>query len=178
MRKLKNEELNRLSVEDYKSSRKSKLILILDNIRSLNNIGSVFRTADAFRIQKIYLCSITAQPPHRDIQKTALGATDSVEWAYDKETLNVVEKLKQNGIKILSIEQADESCMLQDFKFESDETYAMIFGNEVKGVQQAVIDQSDEVLEIPQFGTKHSVNISVSVGICCWQFVQSSNFRG
>jgi len=176
MRKLKNEELNRLSVEDYKSSSKANLILILDNIRSLNNIGSVFRTADAFRIQKIYLCGITAQPPHRDIQKTALGATDSVEWVYDKETLNVVEKLKQNGIKILSIEQADKSCMLQDYTFNPDETYAMIFGNEVKGVQQAVIDQSDVVLEIPQFGTKHSVNISVSVGICCWQYIQSSYF--
>ncbi len=170
MRKLKNEELNRLSVEEYQSVEKAKLILILDNIRSLNNIGSVFRTADAFRIQKIYLCGITAQPPHRDIQKTALGATDSIEWAYAKETLNIVEKLKQNGTKILSIEQADDSCMLQYYNFNPNETYAMVFGNEVKGVQQTVIDHSDEVLEIPQFGTKHSVNISVSTGICCWTY--------
>ena len=170
MRKLKNEELNRLSVEDYQSAEKSNLILILDNIRSLNNIGSVFRTADAFRIQKIYLCGITAQPPHRDIQKTALGATDSVEWAYDNETLHVVEKLKAKGIKILSIEQADQSCMLQEFDFKPDETYAMVFGNEVKGVQQTIIDESDAVIEIPQFGTKHSVNISVSTGICCWAY--------
>lgn len=177
MRKLKNEELNRLSVEDYKTSEKAKLILILDNIRSLNNIGSVFRTADAFRIQKIYLCGITAQPPHRDIQKTALGATDSVEWAYEEETLSVVEKLKHDDITILSIEQADKSCMLQDYHYDPHKTYAMIFGNEVKGVQQAVIDVSDEVIEIPQFGTKHSVNISVSVGICCWQFIQDSRFK-
>lgn len=175
MRKLKNEELNRLSVEEYKSAKKSNLILILDNIRSLNNIGSVFRTADAFRIQKIYLCGITAQPPHRDIQKTALGATDSVEWAYSKETQNIVEKLKQDGVKILSVEQADNSCMLQDYNFYPNETYAMVFGNEVKGVQQAVIDQSNDVLEIPQFGTKHSVNISVSVGICCWQYFAKAN---
>ena len=173
MRKLKNEELDRLSVEDYKLADKAKLILILDNIRSLNNIGSVFRTADAFRIQKIYLCGITAKPPHRDIQKTALGATDSVDWAYAKETIDVVNDLKQQGVKILSIEQAEDSCMLQDFKFNPDETYAMIFGHEVQGVQQAVIDKSDDVIEIPQFGTKHSVNISVSVGICCWQYFYS-----
>lgn len=170
MRKLKNEELNRLSVDEYKTAEKSNLILILDNIRSLNNIGSVFRTADAFRIQKIYLCGITAQPPHRDIQKTALGSTDSVAWEYAEQTLNVVNKLQQNGIKILSIEQADESCMLQDFNFHPNETYAMVFGNEVKGVQQTVIDESDAVIEIPQFGTKHSVNISVSTGICCWTY--------
>lgn len=170
MRKLKNEELDRLSVEEYKSAEKSNLILILDNIRSLNNIGSVFRTADAFRIQKIFLCGITAKPPHRDIQKTALGATDSVEWAYEKETKDVLEKLKSKGVNILSIEQADKSCMLQDYKFNPNKTYAMVFGHEVQGVQQSIIDKSDAVIEIPQFGTKHSVNISVSVGICCWQY--------
>lgn len=170
MRKLKNEELDRLSVEEYKSAEKSNLILILDNIRSLNNIGSVFRTADAFRIQKIFLCGITAKPPHRDIQKTALGATDSVEWTYEKETKDVLEKLKSKGVNILSIEQADKSCMLQDYKFNPNKTYAMVFGHEVQGVQQSIIDKSDAVIEIPQFGTKHSVNISVSVGICCWQY--------
>lgn len=168
MRKLKNEELDRLSIEEYKSAEKSNLILILDNIRSLNNIGSVFRTADAFRIQKIFLCGITAKPPHRDIQKTALGATDSVDWEYVKEILDVVKTLKSKGVKILSIEQAENSTMLQDFMFKSSETYAMVFGHEVNGVQQVVINTSDYVIEIPQFGTKHSLNVSVSVGICCW----------
>ena len=172
MRKLKNEELDRLSVEEYKSADKAKLILILDNIRSLNNIGSVFRTADAFLIQKIYLCGITAKPPHRDIQKTALGSTDSVDWTYVRETLDAVNDLKKQGVKIISVEQAENSCMLQDYEFNPNETYAMIFGHEVQGVQQAVIDKSDSVIEIPQFGTKHSVNISVSVGICCWQYFQ------
>lgn len=175
MRKLKNEELNRLSVEDYKSAEKSNLILILDNVRSLNNIGSVFRTADAFRIQKIFLCGITAKPPHRDIQKTALGATDSVDWEYADDTLEVVNKLKKQDVKILSIEQAEDSTMLQDFQFRPLETYAMVFGHEVKGVQQKVVKKSDAVIEIPQFGTKHSVNISVSVGICCWAYFEKYN---
>lgn len=172
MRKLKNEELDRLEVTEYKAADKANLIIILDNIRSLNNVGSVFRTADAFRIQKIYLCGITAKPPHREIQKTALGATDSVDWHYAKETLEVVKNLKQNNVEIISIEQADKSCMLQDFQFNSKKTYAMIFGHEVKGVQQNVIDESNAVIEIPQFGTKHSVNISVSVGICCWTYYE------
>jgi len=175
MRKLKNEELDRLSVEEYKSVEKSKLILILDNIRSLNNIGSVFRTADAFRIQHIYLCGITAQPPHREIQKTALGSTDSVSWSYAEDTIQVVNDLKVKGVKILSIEQAENSTMLQDFKFDPKKTYAMIFGHEVKGVQQEVVNASDEVIEIPQYGTKHSVNISVSVGICCWSYFEKNN---
>jgi len=170
MQKLKNEELNRLSVEDYKSAKKSNLILILDNVRSLNNIGSVFRTADAFRVQKIFLCGITAKPPHRDIQKTALGATDSVDWGYVKNTLDLVNKLKGKGVNIISIEQAENSTMLQDFEFKPSETYAMVFGHEVKGVQQKVINQCDAVIEIPQFGTKHSLNVSVSVGICCWAY--------
>lgn len=174
MRKLKNEELNRLSVEDYKTAEKSNLILILDNIRSLNNIGSVFRTADAFRIQKIFLCGITAKPPHRDIQKTALGATDSVNWEYAKETLDVVKTLKSKGVKIISIEQAENSIMLNDFEFKASETYAMVFGHEVKGVQQKVVDESDAVIEIPQFGTKHSFNISVSVGICIWRYYEQT----
>ena len=172
MRKLKNEELDRLSVDEFKSAPKSNLILILDNIRSLNNIGSVFRTADAFRVQHIYLCGITARPPHKDIQKTALGATDSVSWSYAKDTLDVVDNLKKKGIKILSIEQAEDSIMLQDFKFNSGNTYAMVFGHEVKGVSQDVVNQSDAVIEIPQFGTKHSVNISVSAGICCWAYYE------
>jgi len=172
MRKLKNEELNRLSVEEYKSVEKSSLILILDNIRSLNNIGSVFRTADAFRIKKIFLCGITAKPPHRDIQKTALGATDSVEWEHAENTIEVIQKLQKEDVKILSIEQAEKSTKLQDFDFYAEETYAMVFGHEVKGVQQEVVNQSNTVIEIPQFGTKHSFNISVSVGICCWRYYE------
>jgi len=172
MRKLKNEELDRLTVEEFKSASKSNLILILDNIRSLNNIGSVFRTADAFRIKHIYLCGITAKPPHKDIQKTALGATDSVSWSYAKDTLEVVKDLKAKGTTILSIEQAEQSTMLQNASFDDDKTYAMVFGHEVKGVSQEVVNKSDAVLEIPQFGTKHSVNISVSVGICCWAFYE------
>jgi tRNA G18 (ribose-2'-O)-methylase SpoU len=174
MRKLKNEELERLSVEEYKSADKSNLILILDNIRSLNNIGSVFRTADAFRVKKIYLCGITAKPPHRDIQKTALGATDSVDWEYAENTLDVVLKLKREGINVLSIEQAENSIMLQNYEFQPSETYAMVFGHEVKGVQQKVVNASDAVIEIPQFGTKHSLNISVSVGICSWRYYEQT----
>lgn len=172
MRKLKNEELDRLTLEEFKTASKSNLILILDNIRSLNNIGSVFRTADAFRVKHIYLCGITAKPPHKDIQKTALGATDSVSWTYAKDTLKVVNELKLKGIKIASIEQAEQSTMLQDAEFNPDDTYAIVFGHEVKGVSQDVVDQSDAVIEIPQFGTKHSVNISVSVGICCWAYYE------
>lgn len=172
MRKLKNEELDRLEVSEYKSAEKANLIIILDNVRSLNNVGSVFRTADAFRIQKIFLCGITAKPPHREIQKTALGSTDSVEWEYVKNTLELVTKLQKEGVEVISIEQVEGSTMLQDFKFNPSERYAMVFGHEVKGVQQEVVDQSDAVIEIPQFGTKHSVNISVSMGICCWAYFE------
>ncbi len=172
MRKLKNEELQRLSVEDFKASEKSNLIIVLDNIRSLNNIGSVFRTADAFRVKHIYLCGITAKPPHKDIQKTALGATDSVSWSYSNDTLEVIKQLKESDVTVLSIEQAENSTMLQDCKFHADTTYAMVFGHEVKGVDQTIVNKSDAVVEIPQFGTKHSVNISVSVGICCWAFYE------
>ena len=168
MKKLKNSELNRLDVAGFKQAEKMPIIIILDNIRSLNNIGSVFRTADAFLIQKIYLCGITARPPHKDIHKTALGATDSVEWAYEAHTEKLVAKLKQEGVKIVSIEQVENATMLQDFKPEKKVTYAFVFGNEVKGVQQSIVDASDICLEIPQFGTKHSLNISVSAGVVMW----------
>jgi len=170
MRKLKNSELNRLTTEDFKRAEKTPLIVILDNIRSLNNIGSVFRTADAFRIEKIYLCGITAKPPHKDIHKTALGATDSVDWEYVENTLEIVEKLKSQNIKVLSIEQVENSIKLQECRPVKGQKYALIFGNEVKGVQQDVVDASDACIEIPQFGTKHSLNISVSVGIVLWDF--------
>jgi len=167
-RKLKNSELDRINPEEYKASEKTPLIIILDNIRSLNNIGSVFRTADAFLVKKIYLCGITAQPPHKDIQKTALGATDSVEWEYAENTLDVVSKLKSEGVFVVSIEQAELAVNLNDFSIQKEMTYAVIFGNEVKGVQQKVVSASNAVIEIPQFGTKHSLNISVSVGVVVW----------
>lgn len=168
MRKLKNNELNRLSIEDFKSVEKTPIVIILDNIRSLNNIGSVFRTSDAFLIEKIYLCGITATPPHKDIHKTALGSTDTVAWKYVENTIDLIEKLKSQNIKICAIEQAEQSTMLDAFSPKKDTTYALVFGNEVKGVSQQVVSASDMVLEIPQFGTKHSLNISVSAGIVIW----------
>ncbi|WP_027137732.1 RNA methyltransferase [Gaetbulibacter saemankumensis] len=168
MRKLKNSELDRLSVDAFKSSKKTPLIIILDNIRSLNNIGSVFRTSDAFLIEKIYLCGITATPPHKDIHKTALGSTDTVAWEYVENTIDLVEKLKQKGVKVCAIEQAENATMLNEFTPEKDTTYALVFGNEVKGVAQDVVSTSDMVIEIPQFGTKHSLNISVSCGVVVW----------
>ncbi|MBQ4818625.1 RNA methyltransferase [Aquimarina sp. MMG016] len=167
-RKLKNSELDRKSVEEFKTAKKTPLIIILDNIRSLNNIGSVFRSADAFLIKKIYLCGITATPPHKDIQKTALGATDTVDWEYQKDTLTLIKDLKSQNIKIVSIEQAEHATMLNDFNPEPDQTYAIVFGNEVKGVQQDVVSESDTVIEIPQYGSKHSLNISVSAGVVVW----------
>ncbi|WP_318344040.1 RNA methyltransferase [Flagellimonas baculiformis] len=167
-RKLENSELERLDVEGFKEAEKSPIIIILDNVRSLNNIGSVFRTADAFLVQKIYLCGITATPPHKDIRKTALGATESVEWEYRKDTLALVEELKSNHIKVISVEQAENAIMLNEFQVDTDKTVALIFGNEVKGVSQEVVSASDAVLEIPQLGTKHSLNISVSAGVVVW----------
>ncbi len=173
MKKLKNEELNRLSVEDFKAREKQPIVLLLDNIRSMNNIGSIFRTADAFLIEKIYLCGITAQPPHREIQKTALGATESVAWEHREKTLELIAELQEKDYKIISIEQADESIPLQDFMAYRDTRYALVFGNEVFGVADEVVQASDTCLEIPQFGTKHSFNVSVSVGIVLWDFFKS-----
>ena len=170
MRKLANEELDRLDVEGFKNAAKTPLILVLDNVRSLNNIGSVFRTADAFRIAKIYLCGITATPPHKDIHKTALGATASVAWEYSKNTLDVVHQLQQQEVKVVAVEQAENATLLQQFQQQANTTYALIFGNEVKGVTQEVVSASDAVIEIPQLGTKHSLNIAVSAGIVVWDF--------
>ena len=170
MRKLKNSELDRLDVKQFKDADKTPVIIVLDNIRSLNNIGSVFRTADAFLIEKIYLCGITAQPPHKDIHKTALGATDSVAWEYAENTLDVLQRLKKENIKTIAIEQAENAVFLNDFKTKPNEKYALIFGNEVKGVSQEVVSASDVIIEIPQYGTKHSLNISVSVGVVVWDF--------
>ena len=167
-RKLKNSELERLGVEEFKTTPKSSIIIILDNIRSLNNIGSVFRTSDAFLIQKIYLCGITAKPPHKDIHKTALGSTESVSWEYVESTVELVHSLKRDGVKVVSIEQAEKAVMLNKFQPKPSQTYAFVFGNEVKGVSQDVVNLSDLVIEIPQFGTKHSLNISVSAGVVIW----------
>ncbi|MFI8377415.1 RNA methyltransferase [Leeuwenhoekiella sp. NPDC079379] len=167
-RKLKNNELDRKSVDEFLNAKKTPIIVVLDNIRSLNNIGSVFRTADAFLVEAIYLCGICAQPPNKEITKTALGATESVTWNYFEDTLDAVEQLKSFGYKIASIEQAEQAVMLDDFTPKPNAKIAVIFGNEVKGVQQKVINASDIVLEIPQIGTKHSFNIAVSAGIVLW----------
>ena len=168
MRKLKNSELDRLDVSEFKEAKKSPIIIILDNIRSLNNIGSVFRTSDAFLIEKIYLCGITAQPPHNDIRKTALGSTETVDWEYAENTIDVVNNLKNKDVKICSIEQAENATMLNNFNPEPNTKYAFVFGNEVKGVAQDIVNASDIVIEIPQYGTKHSLNISVSAGVVIW----------
>ncbi|MEO6883043.1 MAG: RNA methyltransferase [Bacteroidia bacterium] len=168
MRKLKNEELDRKSVEEFKNSAKTPIIVVLDNVRSLNNIGSVFRTADAFLLEAVYLCGITASPPHKDIHKTALGATDSVNWIYFPSTLEALEKLKKENRKIYAIEQAEKSIYLNDFHPDKKEKLALIFGNEINGVEQDVIEQCNACIEIPQLGTKHSLNIAVSVGVVVW----------
>ncbi len=178
MRKLKNSELGRPDVATFKKISKIPLIVILDNIRSLNNIGSVFRTSDAFLIEKIYLCGITAKPPHKEIHKTALGATESVDWEYEEDTLELIEKLKKHQIKIISIEQVENSIMLQDFSIDTGKKYAVVFGNEVKGVQQEVVSASDFCVEIPQFGTKHSLNISVSCGVVLWDLFKKIKYHG
>ncbi len=172
MRKLKNSELNRLEVTAYKKTVKTPVIVVLDNIRSLNNIGSVFRTSDAFAVEKIYLCGITATPPNKDIHKTALGATESVDWEYVEDTEVLVKNLQEKGIIVAAIEQADNATLLQDFKVSKQKRYAIVLGNEVKGVQQSVVSNSDHCIEIPQFGTKHSLNISVTTGVVLWSFLE------
>ncbi len=171
--KLKNEELERLSVEEFKSSLKNKIVLVLDNVRSLNNVGSVFRTADAFLIEEIILCGFTGTPPNREIEKTALGATSTVKWSYCKSTLEALELLKLKNYKIFGVEQAEKSIALNDFVWQK-EPIALVFGNEVYGVEQAVINECDAVIEIPQLGTKHSLNISVSVGIVLWETLRNN----
>lgn len=169
-RKLLNNELNRLSVDEYKQSEKSSLTIVLDNVRSQHNIGSAFRTADAFRVEKIILCGISATPPSAEIHKSALGAEFSVDWEYSPTTLEAITRLKEQGYVIVSVEQAVGAVQLHEFPITEGVKYALVFGNEVKGVTQQVVDSSDYVLEIPQFGTKHSLNVSVAIGVVIWSF--------
>ena len=175
-RKLKNSELGRISVEQYKASGKAPLALVLDNVRSQHNIGSAFRTGDAFRIEKLCLCGISAVPPTPEIHKAALGAEFSVDWAHYDTALEAVTALRAEGYTIVSVEQAEGATQLQDFRPDPDKRYALVFGNEVRGVEQEVVDASDLCLEIPQYGTKHSLNVSVSIGVVLWSIILH-NFR-
>ena len=172
MRKLRNSELTRLSVDEFKDSKKTPLVVVLDNIRSCNNIGSVFRTSDALLIEKIFLCGISATPPNKEIHKTALDAEKSVHWKYFKKTEDAINELKNSGYKIFAAEQTENSIVLPDFKPQKEKKLAIVFGNEVKGVQQNVVNMCDGSIEIPQYGTKHSFNISVSAGIILWDIFQ------
>lgn len=176
MRKLENSELDRKSVEGFKQAEKTPLILVLDDIRSLHNIGSVFRTADAFLIEKIYLCGITATPPNKEIHKTALGATETVVWEHYENVLTVIEKLKADDVMTLAIEQVESAVFLQNFEIQKGKKYALVFGNEVHGVSQEAVVLCDGSIEIPQLGTKHSLNISVSAGIVVWDLFQKINW--
>lgn len=169
MRKLTVEELNRIDIDTFKQADKLPLIMVLDNIRSLHNVGSVLRTADAFRLEAVYMCGITAVPPSPEIHKTALGAEDSVRWQYFADTLEAVNLLKSEGYMVLAVEQVEGSLKLGTFSFEPGKRYALVMGNEVKGVQQAVVDACNQALEIPQYGTKHSMNVSVTAGIVMWE---------
>lgn len=172
MRKLLNSELNRLDIQGFKEAAKLQVVVILDNVRSQHNIGSVFRTADAFRVERILLCGITAIPPNREMQKTALGATETVEWEYFENSLQAVEQMRMAGYSILAIEQADDSLPLENFDPSKFDKIALVFGNEVQGVNEAIVKDADECIEIPQFGTKHSLNISVTAGIVLWHVFQ------
>ena len=170
MRKLTVEELNRMDIEEFHQSEKLPLVIVLDNIRSLHNVGSVFRTADAFRLQGVWLCGITACPPAAEIHKTALGAEDSVSWEYFEDTFDAVKRLQREGYEVLAVEQVEGSLKLNTFRIDPTKRYALILGNEVKGVRQDVVDVADAALEIPQYGTKHSMNVSVTAGIVMWEF--------
>ena len=175
MKKLSTQELNRIGTEEYKQSEKNPIIIVLDNLRSLNNIGSIFRTADAFRIESIYLCGITACPPHREIHKTALGATESVDWKYFENVEDAIYSLKKNSYEIVAAEQADNSTKLQDFLPKEKQRYALVFGNEINGVSPFVVENADFCVEIPQYGTKHSFNVTISAGIILWDILFKMN---
>ncbi len=169
MRKLKLEELERVSIEEFKKQKKTPLVVVLDNVRSALNVGSVFRTADSFAVEKIYLCGITATPPHKEISKSAIGATDSVNWEHVKDIANAINSLKSDGYKVFGIEQTSQTTLLQDVKIDSNQKVAIVMGNEVMGISDAILPLLDEVIEIPQFGTKHSLNVSVCAGIVIWE---------
>jgi 23S rRNA (guanosine2251-2'-O)-methyltransferase len=173
MQKIKNEDLGRKSTGEFKRSQKLPICIVLDNVRSLNNVGSAFRTADAFLLEHVYLCGISGQPPHKEIEKTALGATETVKWTYCKTTEEAVMHLKQKQVKVFAIEQVQGSVYLQNFKFPKNEVIALVFGNEVYGVEQEVVNICDACIEIPQLGSKHSLNISVSIGIILWEAAKS-----
>ena len=177
MRKLKLQELNRVDAATFKEQEKTPIVLVLDNIRSGLNVGSAFRTADGFGLEKIYLCGITATPPHREILKTAIGATQSVEWEYHETTLEAVLSLKKQGYLLVAVEQVDERTWLQDFVVKNNQKYALIFGNEVNGVSDEILEHLDACIEVPQVGTKHSFNISVCVGIVVWDFFKKMMIR-
>lgn len=176
MRKLKLQELNRVDTKTFKEQPKTPVVLVLDNIRSGLNVGSAFRTADGFGLEKIYLCGITATPPHREILKTAIGASSSVDWEYSKTTLDAILLLKKEGYQLIAIEQIDKSILLQDFQLDKNQKYALIFGNEVTGVSNEILEHLDAAIEVPQVGTKHSFNISVCVGIVTWDFFKKITF--
>jgi 23S rRNA (guanosine2251-2'-O)-methyltransferase len=175
MRKLLNSELERKTVEQFRKTKKAPFVIVLDNVRSQSNVGSIFRTADAFLTEAIYLCGITSRPPHREIQKTALGATESVAWKYFPETSAAVSELKGTGYKIIAVEQVEGSVELQNLLLENDQKYALVFGHEVNGVSQEILNNCDMCVEIPQFGTKHSFNIAISVGIVLWEVNKKLN---
>ncbi len=170
MRKLKITELNRLTTEEFKLRKKTPLVIVLDNVRSLHNVGSVFRTSDAYLVEAVCLCGITSTPPHAEIHKSALGAENSVDWVYFEDTLEAIKELKTKGFEVLAIEQAEGSTLLNQLEINPSGKYAVVLGNEVKGVQQAVVDACDGCIEIPQYGTKHSLNVSVTAGIIIWEF--------
>lgn len=172
MRKLTVEDLHRLEVDDFKEARKLPLVMVLDNVRSLHNVGSVLRTADAFRLEEVVMCGITATPPSAEIHKTALGAEDSVSWRYEADTLQAVRQLQERGYVVLAVEQVEGSLKLGEFELLPGKRYALVMGNEVKGVQQNVVDACDQALEIPQYGTKHSLNVSVTAGIVMWEWAR------
>lgn len=176
MKKLSLQELNRVSPEEFKQQEKTPLVLVLDNIRSGLNVGSAFRTADAFSLEKIYLCGITAQPPHREILKTAIGATESMDWEYQSSTLEVIRLLKSQEYKVIAVEQADKSVLLQDFICGENQKIALVFGNEVKGVSDEAMKEVDACIEVPQFGTKHSLNISVCIGVVVWDLFKQIHY--
>ncbi|WP_392469720.1 RNA methyltransferase [Sphingobacterium cellulitidis] len=176
MQKLSMDQLNRVDVDTFKSQEKTPVVIVLDNVRSMHNVGSAFRTADAFAIDRIVLCGITATPPHREIEKTALGATQSVTWTYEKSSIDAIKNLKEEGFEIYAIEQTNTSISLETFEPLPDKKYAVVFGNEVHGVEEEIIALADGTLEIPQFGTKHSFNVSVTIGIVLWDLINKTKF--